>query len=230
MKNGKVVPEIVTDLKKDFLKVPSIIRECSGIRIFGKRIKSICYSTDIAIIKNIDADAIIAVYPFTPHPAITKSIVEVADVPVFSGVGGGLTQGHRCVSMSMFAEANGSLGVVVNAPTTKETIFDISQVVDIPIIGTVTSEFTDIEEKIQAGVKILNVSGGRDTARIVRLIREQYPTFPIMATGGPTDESIIETIHAGANAITYTPPTNGELFSKKMVAYRVKEEKESEEE
>lgn len=41
-----------------------------------------------------------------------------------------------------------------------------------------------------------------------------------MATGGPTNESILETIAAGANAITYTPPTNGELFRVKMEQYR----------
>lgn len=227
MKREKgMIPEIMTSLRKDIIHVPSVIRECSGIRIFGKRIKSICYSTDIAIIRNIDADAIIAVYPFTPHPTITKCIIEAADVPVFSGVGGGLTQGNRSVNMSMFAEANGSLGVVVNAPTSKETIYDISQMVDIPIIGTITSEYTDIEEKIEAGVKILNVSGGRYTAEIVRQIRKNYPTFPIMATGGPTEASILETIEAGANAITYTPPSNGALFSKKMQTYREVEKEE----
>lgn len=214
------IPEIVTDLRKDTIYTPKIIRKCSGIKIYGKRIKSICYSTDIAIIRNIDADAVIAVYPFTPHPTITKCIIEAADIPVFSGVGGGLTQGNRSVNMSNFAEANGSLGVVVNAPTPKETIIDIAQVVDIPIIGTVTSLFTKVSEKIEAGVKILNVSGGIDTAKIVRAIRKEYPEFPIIATGGPTDESILETINAGANAITYTPPTNGELFSKKMTSYR----------
>lgn len=42
----------------------------------------------------------IAVYPFTPHPAITKGIIEAADIPVFSGVGGGLTQGMRSAYMS----------------------------------------------------------------------------------------------------------------------------------
>ena len=31
------------------------------------------------------------VYPFTPHPAITKGIIEAADIPLFSG-GGGLTR------------------------------------------------------------------------------------------------------------------------------------------
>ena len=59
----------------------------------------------------------IAVYPFTPHPAITKGIIEAADIPVFSGVGGGLTQGMRSAYMSLFAEAQGSMGVVLNGPT-----------------------------------------------------------------------------------------------------------------
>jgi len=218
------IPEIMTELRKDIIKVPSLIRNCSGIRIFGKRIKSIIYTTDIAIIRNTDADAVIAVYPFTPHPTIIKSITEAADIPVFSGVGGGLTQGQRSVSMSVFAEAQGSIGVVVNAPTPLETIEEIAKVVDIPVICTVTSKYTPIDAKIKSGVQILNVSGGKDTAEIVAYIRERYPKFPIIATGGPTEESIRATIEAGANAITYTPPTNGELFSRKMESYREKEE------
>lgn len=52
------------------------------------------------------------------------------------------------------------------------------------------------------------------------MIREQYPEVPVIATGGPTDESILETIEAGANAITYTPPTCGEIFKKMMNKYR----------
>ncbi len=85
-------PEIMTDLRKDIVRVPQVIRQASGISIFGRKIRSIIFTTDIAIIRNTDADAVIAVYPFTPHPAITKSIIEAADIPVFSGVGGGLTQ------------------------------------------------------------------------------------------------------------------------------------------
>lgn len=214
----------MTELRQDLVKVPSVIRNCSGIRFFGKRLKSIIYTTDIAIIRNTDADAVIAVYPFTPHPTIIKSICEAADIPVFSGVSGGLTHGNRSVTMSTFAEAQGSIGLVVNGPTPVETIRDIVDVVDIPVICTVTSEFTRIEEKIEAGAKIVNVSGGAETARIVRKIREKYPDLPIIATGGPTEESIQETIEAGANAITYTPPSNGELFSVKMEKYREKEE------
>src|SRR5699024_681971 len=127
-------------------------------------------------------------------------------------------------NIALFAEAHGCLGVVVNAPTPIETIQAIEETIDIPIIATVVSEFTDIQEKLDAGVDIINVSGGKRTAFIVREIRKQYPDLPIIATGGPTDESILETIEAGANAITFTPPENGVLFSRIMDNYREKEE------
>ena len=40
-------------LRKSFLRVPEVIRQCSGINVFGKRIKSLAYTTDLAIIRNI---------------------------------------------------------------------------------------------------------------------------------------------------------------------------------
>ncbi|MGX7245735.1 hydrolase [Enterococcus quebecensis] len=221
----KWVPEIVTPLKQDIVQVPKVIAQASGIRIFGKKIKSIIFTTDIAIIRNTDANAVIAVYPFTPHPAITKSIIEAADIPVFSGVGGGLTQGQRSAYMSLFAEAQGSIGVVLNGPTPIETVEMVCEVVDIPVVSTVTSVHTPIDEKIAAGVTMINISAGKDTADTVKFFRKKYPELPIIATGGPTDTSILETIEAGANAITYTPPSNGELFSHKMNKYRNLEKK-----
>ncbi|MDA9429461.1 TIM-barrel-containing enzyme [Enterococcus mundtii 1A] len=214
------VPEIMTELRKDIVRVPEVIMEASGIKIFGKLIRSIIFTTDIAIIRNTNANAVIAVYPFTPHPAITKSIIEAADIPVFSGVGGGLTQGMRSAYMSLFAEAQGSLGVVLNGPTPVETVHDVCQVVDIPVISTVTSKYSEIDVKLAAGITIINISAGKDTADTVRFFRAKYPELPIIATGGPTEESIKETIEAGANAITYTPPSSGELFSRKMDKYR----------
>ena len=220
------MPKITTDLRKDIVKVPKVIREASGIQIFGKQIRSIIFTTDIAIIRNTNADAVIAVYPFTPHPAITKAIIEAADIPVFSGVGGGLTQGFRSSYMSMFAEAQGSIGVVLNGPTPLKTVEQVCKVVDIPVISTVTSKYTEIDAKLEAGVKVINISAGKDTADTVAFFRKKYPKLPIIATGGPTDESILETIEAGANAITYTPPSNGELFSKKMEHYRDMEKPE----
>lgn len=219
----KFIPEIMTELRQDTIRVPEVIQKASGIKIFGKKIRSVIFTTDIAIIRNTDADAVIAVYPFTPHPAITKSIIEVADIPVFSGVGGGLTQGERSAYMSMFAEAQGSIGVVLNAPTPIPTVKRVCQVVDIPVVGTVTSKYTPVAEKLKAGISIINISAGKETAETVKYFRAQFPELPIIATGGPTIESIEETIEAGANAITYTPPSNGELFSKKMEKYRQQE-------
>lgn len=148
----------------------------------------------------------------------------MASIPVIAGVGGGLTHGLRSANISLFAESLGAISVVVNAPTPLETITQINTVIDIPIVITIVSEFTDIQEKLDAGADILNVSGGSKTASIVRSIRKNYPNVPIIATGGPTDESILETIEAGANAITYTPPSNGELFKRKMDKYRKQEE------
>ena len=92
--------------------------------------------------------------------------------------------------------------------------------VDIPVIATIASVHTDVRRKLEAGADILNVSGAAATASMVAEIRKEYPDVAIIATGGPTNESILETIEAGANAITYTPPSNGELFARTMKKYR----------
>ncbi|MGL4346170.1 MAG: hydrolase [Cellulosilyticaceae bacterium] len=217
---NKYVPEVTSNLRKNFVKVPEEIADCSGIRIFGKRIKSCIFTTDVAIIKNTNADAVVAVYPFTPHPAITQAILSVSDIPVICGVGGGLTHGIRSANIALHAEFQGAIGVVLNAPTPNETIAHVKEHIDIPVIITVVSELTDIGEKLKAGAAIINVSGGANTVRIVEKIRKEYPDIPIMATGGPNKESILQTIQAGANCITYTPPTNSELFKEKMKLYR----------
>lgn len=216
----KVVPTYSGTLRSHSLEVPDCIAECSGIRIFGRRIKSLVFSTDVAIIKNVNADAIIAVYPFTPQPSIAQAIINVSDVPVLVGVGGGMTNGPRSVRLAAYAEHQGAFGVVVNAPITDQTIFQIKAVVDIPVIATIVSARMDVAKRIACGADILNVSGAAETPAIVRQIREKFPDIPIIATGGPTEETILETIQAGANAITYTPPTNGELFAASMRRYR----------
>lgn len=206
--------------RKAALKVPEAIYQCSGIVVFGKRIKSLVFSTDLSIIKNVNADAIIAVYPFTPQPVITQALLMAADIPAFVGVGGGLTKGARMAHMAVFAEMQGAMGVVANAPTVPENLKLVSQAVDIPLISTVVRPDTDFAARIDAGVSILNVSAAARTPEIVAMIRRQYPQIPIIATGGPSDESITATIEAGANAITWTPPTNGEIFRHIMERYR----------
>ncbi len=229
-KQKRVIPAVAGVLRKNDVKVPDVIRQATGILFFGKRIRSFLFSTDVAIIKNTNADAIIAVHPFTPQPAITQAIMSVADIPVICGVGGGLTQGMRSVNVALHAEFQGAIGVVLNAPTPYDTIKQVSETVDVPVIITIVSENTNVQEKLDAGAKILNVSGGSETVSIVQTIRKKYPHIPIIATGGPTEESILKTIEAGANAITYTPPSNGELFRVKMDLYRQKEKVKYEQE
>ncbi len=218
--DGKFIPSFDGNLRNHMVIVPHCISRASGIRIFGRRIKSLAFTTDVAIIRNINADAIIAVYPFTPQPAITHGLMAAADMPIFVGVGGGVTRGERVVQLAQNAEFEGAFGVVVNAPTENEIIARLKATLDIPIVCTVVSANTDIAARVRAGVDILNVSGAAKTAEIIRGIRRQFPEVPIIATGGPTDDSIIETIEAGANAITYTPPSNGELFAVSMRKYR----------
>lgn len=202
------------------VKIPDIINRASGINIFGKNIKSLLFSTDVAIIKNCNAHAVIAVYPFTPQPIITHAIITASDIPVFCGVGGGTTTGKRVINIAMDAEFQGAIGVVVNAPTPNEIIQALSSKIDIPIVVTVASENTDIQGRLDAGASILNVSCAGKTPGIVKEIRRRFPEVPIIATGGPTENSIRETIEAGANTITYTPPTCAELFKNLMNKYR----------
>lgn len=158
--NEQFVPEIQGNLRKFRLSVPEEIEKASGIRVLGRRIKSVVFSTDVCIIRNINADAVIAVYPFTPQPIITQSIMLAAESPVFVGIGGGLTQGARVIELGTHAEHQGALGVVVNAPTKNEVISQLSQNIDIPVIVTVVSENCDIARRLEAGAQILNVSGG----------------------------------------------------------------------
>ena len=210
-------------LRKFALRIPSVISQCSGITIIGKLYRSIVFSTDLAIIRNINADAIMAVYPFTPQPVITQAIISASDIPVFAGVGGGLTQGKRVIHMASYAEMQGAIGVVVNAPTQNDVIRELTDTIDIPVIVTIAREDTDIQARVAAGMRIANVSAAAETANVVRKIRESFPELPIIATGGPTEETIRETIEAGANAITWTAPSSGEIFKSIMTAYRAGE-------
>ncbi len=214
------VPEIQGNLRKHMVRVPEIINTASGMKIFGKTIKSLLFSTDVAIIKNCNANAVMAVYPFTPQPVITHAIISVSDIPVLCGIGGGTTTGKRVINLGMHAEHQGALGVVVNAPTKNEIISKLRDTLDIPVIVTVAKQDTDIAARISAGASILNVSCASKTADVVRRIRDKFPDVPIIATGGPTEESIMQTIEAGANTITYTPPTSAELFKSLMAKYR----------
>lgn len=219
-KENTSIPQIAGKLRKNILKLPEAVFQASGIVINGRRIKSFVFTTDLAIIRNCNADAVFAVYPFTPQQAISDAIIKASYIPVFCGVGGGVTKGLRTVSLAKDVESQGAMGVVLNAPISNENLRAVAEVVDIPVIATVTKEDTDIQARLEAGASILNVACAQKTPYVVQKIRSEFPDVPMIASGGNTNETIHETIAAGANAITYTPPSTLELFKQIMESYR----------
>ena len=214
------IPPIESRLRHNILRMPKEIQKASGIVVYGRRIRSLLFSTDIAIIKNCDADAIFCVYPFTAQRAVSASVIQAAAMPVFVGVGGGTTQGTRAVYLAMDAENQGAMGVVLNAPIPNRDLRMATRVLDIPIVVTVTTADTDVKRRIDNGATIINVAGGAKTPEIVAKIRENHPKVPLIASGGRTAATIDATIDAGANAIVYTPPSSGDLFRALMDSYR----------
>ena len=214
-------PTIESSLRgHGILKMPEACYSASGIIINGRRIKTFLFSTDIAIIRNCDADAVFAVYPFTPQQAISEAIIKSSYIPVFCGVGGGTTKGLRTIGLAKDVESQGAMGVIMNAPISNLNLAAVAAAVDIPIIITVTKGDTDIEARLAAGASIINVACAGETPKLVKSIRDRYAQIPIIASGGPTAESIRMTIEAGANAVTYTPPSTAELFKNMMANYR----------
>lgn len=203
-----------------FEQLPLSCYQASGIVVNGRRIKSLVFTTDLAIIRNCDADAVFAVYPFTPQSAISHALINGSYIPVFCGCGGGTTKGLRTLSLAQDAEGQGAMGIVLNAPISDLNLLAVTKVVDIPVIITVISEETDIAARLASGASILNVAAGPGTAALVQKIRRDFPEVPIIASGGNTEESIQATIAAGANAITFTPPSTAELFKNMMAKYR----------
>ena len=183
-------------------RVPAVISQhCGGITVKGHTLKSFAYTTDAAIIRNTNANAILAVYPFTGEPVITPALLTVAE-------------------LAMVAEMQGAAGVVINAPAPAETIETTMSMVDIPVIATVTEDDEITECKILAGAAIINVAAGARTAQVVASIRAHHPEIPILASGGGSEDRILATIEAGADAITWTPPSAQQLQSQMMAKYR----------
>ena len=216
MSETKPTPPQVDSSLRHLLRLPTSCYQASGIVVNGRRIKSLVFTTDLAIIRNCDADAVFAVYPFTPQSAISHALINGSYIPVFCGCGGGTTKGLRTLSLAQDAEGQGAMGIVLNAPISDLNLLAVTKVVDIPVIITVVSEASDIASRLANGASILNVAAGPQTADLGRKIRADFPEVPIIASGGNSEESIQATIAAGANAITYTPPSTAELFKHMM--------------
>ena len=196
----KTSPNVESRLRH-ILRMPQEVYSASGIVVNGRRLKSFVFTTD-------------------PQQAISHAIIQASYIPVFCGVGGGTTKGMRTLQLAQDVEGQGAMGVVLNSPISDLNLLAVSRVVDIPVIITVTKADTNIQARLDAGASILNVACSTETPQVVRRIREQFPDIPIIASGGKTGESIAETIAAGANAITYTPPSPAVLFKEMMEKYR----------
>jgi len=188
------------------LALPAVIRTAPGVFAQGRRIRSLVFSTDLAIICHCDADAVLAVYPFTCQPAITQALVAASQRPVLNGVGGSITHGERCIEVALHSEMQGVAGVVVNTSIPIDTVEALAERLNVPVVVTVCADDAVAARQIEAGATMVNVAAGARTAEVVSSLRRRYGDLPIIATGGRTDESIARTIEAGADAISWTPP------------------------
>lgn len=202
------------------LNVPEEISSCCGINVFGRTIKSFVFTTDVVTMRNCNADAVLAVYPFTCQPAITQALLTAAECPVFTGVAGTTTSGRRSAELAHFSEMQGVSGVVLNSTAGPETIRAVAAAVDVPVVVTTTDFDEYAQVRIASGAQVVNVAAGRDTAEVVRQVRDAFPSIAIMASGGPSESSIRATIDAGADAITWTPPSMAELERNLMSSNR----------
>jgi hypothetical protein len=203
------------------IATPTLIADkCNGISLCKIDVKSLIFSTDMALIENNDSDAVLAVYPFPPSIKIMKALIDFSDKPVICGVGGGLTQGKVSLEMAIAAEGLGAAAIIVNQPFKNKDIEAIKRKITIPIISSVSTKEFSFRDRVLAGVDVFHVTGGSNTATLIEHIKYAAPCYPIIATGGKTVEHIRSSIQAGADAIVLTPPSSGELFKTIMNQYR----------
>lgn len=212
--------EYESSLRTFLVEMPPLIYQVEGIRVFGRTLRSFLFSTDIALIRNTNADAILAMYPFATQTAIDTTLVHAADMPVFVGVGSVNIPEERILRSAQNAEATGAAGIVLGAHVPNHTLSRVKKSVDIPLIVTVASEKEDIDARVDNGADILNISGARQTPDIISSVKARYSYVPIIATGGPSEATILATIKAGADAISFTPPSIADIFSKQMEIFR----------
>lgn len=189
------------------LHIPTSYERCQGFPLFGRRIRcSLVCSTDVATIRNSNADAIFAVYPFTAQPAIIQALLTVAEAPLFVGVDGKTTTGKRSTELAVISEMQGVAGVILNATATVDMVACCAASIDISVLITITHLNADVFDKIYAGARMVNVAAGRATASVAAQLCAAFPTLPIIVTGGPTEKSADAARQAGANALIWTPP------------------------
>ena len=115
------------------LRVPDEIEEATRFSLFGRRIRSMLYSTDVAVIRNANADAVFAVYPFTAPAGHHPGAPHGRRVPRVRGrrrrhdAGQALRPARRGPP-----RCRARRGVIVNSPASAEMVSQIVGIVDIP--------------------------------------------------------------------------------------------------
>lgn len=207
--------------KSDKLCPPAIIQEqCEGILLNNTLVKSILFSTDLALIENSDCDAILAVYPFAPSSKIMETLIRFSNKPVICGVGGGKTQGKKSIAMAVEAERLGACAVIVNQPFKNRDIQEMKKHIAIPVISSVSTTAFDFEKRIASGISVFNISGGTNTHEIMQFLNKNHPHIPYICTGGKSLAHITKAVENNARAIVLTPPSNANLFKRIMKSYR----------
>jgi hypothetical protein len=212
--------------QKDYLlsasnyEIPNAIDECSGIHIGEHLIRSVLLTTDLAFINSLQADSVMAVHPFDKSSHMDEVIIDFSVNPVFCDIGGGLLHEHEATEAAKRSLDVGASAVVISKPTPAEVIRNIRSEIDGSLIYTVMFEAEPVKDLAEAGVDIFNVATGEFTAESVSLIRNLLPEIPIMASGGPHNSTIRETIRAGTDAIVFNPPTATEMMRAVFEGFR----------
>lgn len=203
------------------LSTPKIIQEkCQGIKLGIHQVRSLIFTTDIALIEHSDTDAILAVYPFPPSLKIMKGLIEFSSKPVICGIGGGLTKGKIAIDMALQAQQLEAAAVIVNQPFKNRDIELVKKNISIPLISSISDPTIGLAERINAGADIIHITGGKNTGLHLEKAQSIIPGTPLLATGGKTIQNLQTVIASGAHGIVLTPPSTGELFFPIMEEYR----------
>lgn len=212
--------------QKDYLlsasnyEIPGAIEESSGILIGDHLIRSVLLTTDLAFISSFEADSVMAVHPFDKISHMDEVIIDFSNRPVFCDIGGGLLHSHEVSEAAKRSLKVGASAVVISKPTPVDVIKNMRTEIDGLLIYTVMFESEPVKELAETGVDIFNVATGEYTADTVGQIRSIIPDTPIMASGGPHNSTIRETIRAGADAIVFNPPTATEMMRAVFEGFR----------
>ncbi len=205
------------------LNPPEIINErCPGIKLGGKLVKSIIFSTDLAIIENTHCDAVLAVYPFAPSVKVMESLIRFTDKPVICGVGGGVTKGNFSLQVALEAEKLGAAAIIVNQPFPNNDLRKLAQKVKIPIISSASNININFAARLENGADIIHITGGKENHTIIEKLKSEFPYQPFICTGGKSLADIKNAVNSGAKAVVLSPPATADLFRTLMDNYRAK--------